>query len=115
MRLADSGLPQTFLRLRHLSSDPPGATPSHKRAFRSLVMGNWNPEFAPVAAASLLALSILIGLEWRMGAAAEVEPGPGALTDFDLEAKGGPGGMGALKTPEEELPGWTDRDLIGCC
>ena len=39
MRLADRGLPQTFLRLRHLSSDPPGATPSHKRAFRSLVMG----------------------------------------------------------------------------
>ena len=79
-------------------------------------MGNWNPEVAaPVAAASLLALSILMGLEWRMGAAAaEVEPSPGALTDFDLEAKGGPGGMGALNTPEEEFPGWTDRDLMGC-
>ena len=47
-------------------------------------------------------------------AAAEVEFSPGALTDFDLEAKGGPGGMGALNTPEEEFPGWTDRDLMGC-
>ena len=86
------------------------------RKLPDLVMGNWNPEVAaPVAAASLLALSILMGLEWRMGAAAaEVEPSPGALTDFDLVAKGGPGGMGALNTPEEELPGWTDRDLMGC-
>merc|ERR1719300_498488 len=55
-----------FFKLIDLDSATPSSvlTPNHRTALRSLVMGNWNPADAlDEAAASLLALSNLTGLE----------------------------------------------------
>merc|ERR1719259_605756 len=56
-----------FFKLMDLDSATPSSvlTPNHKTALRSLVMGNWNPaaDALDEAAASLLALSNLTGLE----------------------------------------------------